>query len=368
MNQYAFRILIGQPLRLALTVFGTALCIVLMLFLLSIYQGVKEGSVEYIQKNEADLWILQRNAWNILRGSSILSMGHGKFIEELPGVETVAPVLLILSGIKHNGKITTVFLTGFDPEKKLGGPPQIIEGHSIKNNHEIVLDKSFAAKFHFHIGDVIQIQDDTLTIVGLSDGTNALVIQYAFATLKQVQSLIGFPNIVTCFLIKIKEGFHPDSVTRTIKDELPDLEVYDQKTFLQNNIREMETGFLPFLYTVAIIGMIVLTTILSLLLSINILEQRKDYAVLKILGSSKKLLWRLILDQSMIIIGTSLILAFLLFFPLTLLIEHIYPEISTKTSLIQIIAVTLITSLMGILSAIISINRIRKIYPMEAFA
>ena len=72
MISYSAKILTGQPLRLAITVAGISLCIVLMLFLLAAYHGVADGSVDYIRKNRSDLWVLSSNAWNILRGSSIL--------------------------------------------------------------------------------------------------------------------------------------------------------------------------------------------------------------------------------------------------------------------------------------------------------
>ena len=46
MTNYSLHILKAQPLRSALTVGGIALCAVLMLFLLSVYRGVADGSVE----------------------------------------------------------------------------------------------------------------------------------------------------------------------------------------------------------------------------------------------------------------------------------------------------------------------------------
>lgn len=367
MNWYAVRIVLSQPMRLAITITGIALCILLMLFLLSVYRGVKHGSVEYIRQNKCDLWVLQKNAWNILRGSSLLSTGHGLFIEQIDGIEMAAPVLFILSGIETKNQKTTVFLAGFDPNKGLGGPPAIVAGRNVRANDEIVLDRSFAKKYDFKIGKQIKIKDDTLTIVGLSEGTNAFVIQYAFTTLKRAQSIIGFPGLVTCYAIKIHKNNITPKVIKRIKDELPDLEIYDHQTFLNNNIKEMESGFLPLLYTVAIIGMIVLTTILSLLLSINILEQRKDFAVFKILGSPEAFLWHLIFHQAILILGTAIVASIFLFYPTVVIIEKIVPEISTKMSLLQILGVIFISAIMGIISSLISQQRIRKIYPMEAF-
>lgn len=368
MNPYAFRILRGQPLRLALTVGGVALCIVLMLFLLSAYNGVADGSVEYIRRNNADLWVLQRNAWNILRGSSLLSMDHGIVIQGIPGVQSVSPVLLLLSAIKRKNQVATVFLTGFEPGAKFGGPPRLIEGRSVFNDDEIVLDKSFAGKFRFKVGDTVQVQDHTLRVVGLSTGTNAFVIQYAFATLRRTQSLTGFPGIVTCYLVRLNERNDSGKVAEAIRRALPGVEVYDHDQFLRNNIREMQSGLLPFLYTVAVIGAIVLTAILSLLLSINILEQRKDFAILKTLGSPKGFLPRLIIQQALLIAIAGSMVALVVFFPMSVMIEKLSPEISTKSSLGQVAVVLLTVGAISLLSSFISMQKLRRIYPLEAFS
>ena len=368
MHSYSVRILSSHPLRLILTVGGIALCITMMLFLLSVYQGVAHGSVDYIRQSNAELWVLQENATNILRGSSMLSTGHGILIRKLPGVKTASPVLLILSSIKNTEQPVTVFLAGFDLRTGLGGPPQISEGRLVTSDDEIVLDKSFATKFRFKLGDRVRIRDASLEVVGLSSGTNAFVIQYAFVSLRRAQSLIGFPSIVTCFLVEVNERNDITKVAAHIRQELPGLEVYDHQTFLENNIREMEAGFLPIFYTIATIGAIVLTAILSLLLTINILEQQKDFAVLKALGSPKGFLGRLVVNQALLISSAGSIAALFFFFPLVSLIEKIWPEVSTKSSVEQIVATVLIVAVMSFLSSLISIQRLRRIYPLEAFA
>jgi putative ABC transport system permease protein len=365
---YTIRILRNQPLRLVLTIGGISLCIVLMLFLLAIYRGVADGSVEYIRENKTDLWILQRNATNILRGSSILSTGYQNGIRGVPGVRSISAVLLLLSTVKKEDTHATIFLAGYDHKAGIGGPPQIVEGRPVQNDDEIVLDKSFAAKLNFTVGDQVHIQDDSLRLVGLSAGTNALVIQYGFVTLHRAQYLIGFPSIVTCFLVTTEDEGQIATVAQGIRDELPGVEVYDHETFLQNNIYEMESGFLPLLYTIAAIGAIVLTAILSLLLSINILERRKDFAVLKTLGSPTGFLRNLVIQLALLITTASSIAALALFFPLTAIIERIAPEVSTKSSPEQILVVLFIVAVMSLLSSFISVQRVRRIYPLEAFS
>jgi len=367
MDLYALRTLRSQPWRLALTVGGVALCIVLMFFLLAVYRGVADGSVDYIRRNRADFWVLQKNATNILRGSSLVSASQGEALARLPGVRKVSPVLFLLQTINKDGQVRTIFLTGFEPDIGLGGPPEFVQGRNVRGDDEIVLDRSFARKFGFGLGSRVDLQGHRLTVVGISRGTNAFVIQYAFVTLRFARALIGFPGLTTCFLVETEAGAKPRAIEDGIRRLLPGTEVYDHPTFLNNNIREMKSGFLPLLYTVAAIGAVVLTAILSLLLSVNILERRKDFAILKTLGAPLRFLWGMIAQQAVLIASASSLVALALFFPIVRAVERLSPEVSTKTSLGQVLGVILLVEVMSLTSSLISIRRLRRIYFLEAF-
>ncbi|MCK5353105.1 ABC transporter permease [bacterium] len=368
MFSYSAKILTSQPMRLAITVAGISLCIVLMLFLLAAYYGVADGSVDYIRKNRADLWVLSSNAWNILRGSSILFTADAFDIQQIQGVKSVSSVLFLLTGIRKGDQQATVYLAGFDPEADLGGPPHIYEGRSVKSDKEIVLDKDFAIKFDLSLGESVKIRDTELEIVGLSDGTNALVIQYAFVTLDRAQRLIGYPGMATCFLVSAETGTDLNAISEGIKLKLDRVDVYDHETFLKNNIKELQTGFLPFIFTVAALGVVVLTAILSLLLSVNILEKRKDFAVFKILGSPRGFVSGMVISQSVLISLAGCLTAVVLYFPLVSFIERVTPELNTKTSLMQMILVVTVVLVMSVVSSLISMQRLRRIYALEAFS
>jgi len=338
-----------------------------MLFLFGIYKGVEDGSVDYIRENKADLWILQRNSTNILRGTSILPAFQKNIIQKNENVETVAQILILLTTIKKGSEHSTIFLAGYDPEFRLGGPPKILQGRNIRSGNEIVLDKSYAKKNKFHIGDTAVILDDTLLVVGISEGTNAFVIQYAFTTLKEAQLLLGFPNIITCDMIKLKKGSDLNKTAGQLKSLLKGVNIYNYEEFLENNIKEMESGFLPILYAVAGLGAIVLTAVLSLILSINILEKKKEFAVIKILGAPKNFLPKIVFQQAITVISTAGIFSIIFFFPLVSIIENISPEVSTKTTVSQILIVISAGLVMSLISSIVSLRRLRKIYPMEVF-
>jgi putative ABC transport system permease protein len=364
---YALKTLLNQSGRFIITSLGIALCIILMLFLLAIFKGVADGAMRYLRESDADLWILQRHSLNILRGTSLLTMNQGNTIKKVPGVKVVAPIFFYSSSIKVQNTSGTVRLTGYDINIGKGGPPELFKGNVLKNDSQIILDHSFAAKYRIHLGDRIPLNDDTLTVTGLSSGTNMGVYQYAFITLKKAQALIGFPGIVSYFEVKVEEGEDPLVIAERIRSAASGVVVLDRETFLKNNQREMESGFLPMLYVIAIIGAVVLTAILSLILFVYILEQRRDYAIIKALGAPAGFIPGIVLRLTLILSASGMVIAVILFFPLLKVVEKIVPEVATESSLGQILAVLFGLLIISLISSFFPILRLRHIYPLELF-
>lgn len=367
MRTYSRRVLTHQPTRLALTTGGMALCVLLVLFLLATYQAVSDGSVEYVRRSRADLWVLQRNATNLLRSTSFLSTALEEALEQVEGAETVAPVLLQLPTLRTGNRTATVFLVGYDPRRGMGGPPAVAEGRAVGGDGETVVDRSLAARLRIHVGDSVQIQDERLLVAGLSTGTNAFVIQYAFVTLSTAHAILGFPGIVSSFLIRATPGTPSAALRQRVATALPDVAVFEQPDFLANNVRETENGVLPILSVIALIGSAVLTIILSLLLTINILERRKDFAVMKMLGARPRFLSSLVIEQAVWITLAGCLGAFALFWPVMQGVEWLFPEIAVVVVPWHAGLTLAVAGAVAGFSALIAIRRIRSIYPMEVF-
>jgi putative ABC transport system permease protein len=364
---YAFKTLSKQYLRFIITSFGVSLCLLLMLFLLAIYHGVSDASVRYVRESDADIWVLQRHAANLLRGTSLLTNRHGEMIKTIDGIKSLAPILFFTATVKLPDNSASVHLVGYNPETGSGGPPEILKGDTLSNDGQIILDHSFAAKYKINVGDKFIIRDDTLTVAGLSGGTNLFVIQFAFITLQKARELLGFQGILSCYQIHLKPGFDCGTMVEKIRSVSPDIAVFDKATFLTNNIHEAETGVMPLLYIVALIGAIVLTALLSLILSVYVLEQQNDYAIMKALGAPAGFIPGLIIQQSLILAGSGMIIALLLFGPMLKAVEKFSPTVSTQSSLSQIVTVAAGLLVISLLSSILPMIRQRHIYPLEVF-
>lgn len=365
--RYSLKSVMKQPVRTLFTIGSGSLCATLMLFLLSVYRGVEVGSMTYINRNSADLWVLQDGVTNIMRGSSVLFSTMGEKLKKIDGVDTVEPVLYVLGQARANGHTSTIEIAGYLAPDKRGGPPGIVSGRRVKQSGEIVLDRSFAAKCKVRIGDYVTIHKENLKVVGISSGTNMFVIQYAFTTLAQAQEILGYPGIVSCYLVSVSKSNDIDSVVTRIKKTIPEIEVYTQGEFTRNNLNEMRAGFLPILWIIAFISAFVLGTILTAILTMNITENRRSFAVMMALGSPSNFLPRFITGQALVLSLCGSLSTLVFFFPLMTILGSLFPELTTETNLQQIILVQAISIAVGYISAIISIRRIRKIYPSEAF-
>jgi putative ABC transport system permease protein len=364
---YTVKTLFEQPFRFLLTTLGIAFCVVLVLFLLGIYRGVSIGSVEYIRKSDADIWVLQKHATNILRSTSILNAGHASALEEIEGIDKIGPVVFILGSVQLPAGLQTVYFTGYDEESGQGGPPALHSGRNVSADREIVLDQSFAAKYNVKLGDKVRVKNDTLLVVGLSMGTNMFVIQYAFISLSEAYRIIGFAGIASCYLVKVSPDAKLDSIIFNINQNLHDVMVYDRATFLENNIMELESGILPLLFFIALLSCVLLTSILSLILSINVLERRKDFAIMKAIGSPRGFISRTIVFQAIILAFSGMALALVFFFPLMTLVGYLSPEVSVMISYKQIASVAVGVLIISLVSSVLPNLKLRKIYPMELF-
>lgn len=368
MLKYMVAMTTRQRTRFVLSVLGTALCALLMLFLLAVYQGVADGCLDYIRDSDPDLWVLHKNANNILRAQSVLLPELGSTLADMDGVVSVAPILLVLTKAETPGGWASVYLVGHDPDQVKGGPPEIACGRTVRSDNEIVVDRAFAAKWNFQIGDTLIIQDTPLGIVGLSEGTNAFVIQYAFVSLSRAQDLLDFAPIVSCFLMDTTPGTNGAVLAEKIMTSMTSVAVFTQNRFVTNNTREMQAGFLPFILTVAVIGAVVLTTLLSLLLSISILESRSDFATIKILGASRGCLPRFIAGQSLFTAGSGLLTGHFLFFPLVAIVSLAAPEVAIRPTLAEAAFVSVGVLLISLISATATMRRLRNIHALEAFS
>ncbi|HEV7767461.1 MAG TPA: FtsX-like permease family protein [Thermoanaerobaculia bacterium] len=363
----ARRLLLRNRGGLIVTVSGIAATVALMLFLFAVHDGAKDGSTRYVRTAKIDIWILQKNADNILKSSSFVRTSLAEEISEIDGVAIASPLSRLITKATVRGRRTsTIFILAFDPLTKVGAPTTIAEGSADLKPGEIILDRAFVARYDLAIGDSLEIQGRTFRVAGISEGTNALLSQFGFARLDDAEEILGLAGISSFIALRLERPADSAEVARRIRAKFPDLAVHESADFIRFHEEEADAGLLPVFATAAAFGAIVCAFIVALMLYTSVLHRREDYATLKALGASQRYLLRIVLGQALLVTALGCFFGGVIVAVLTPLLREVVPTIALRYPpwLLVIIPMTLS---IGAIAAAAPLRLLRRIYPAEVF-
>ncbi|MGA2586329.1 MAG: FtsX-like permease family protein [Candidatus Aminicenantales bacterium] len=363
----ARRMIWREKARFFITAGGLGLTAMLMMFLLGVYEGVKRGSTGYVRECPAGIWACDNNSTNLLRSSSFMPAALESEFYKTEGVEDAAAILRVLATTRIKGKPVTLFLFGFDPKKPMARPARILQGNPDIGPGELIVDRAFAAKFKLALGDPVEIQGRSFRVAAVGEGMNAVVTQFVFTTLEDAQKLLGFPGVVSFFLLSLKPGAPMEAVLRDLKKSRPALSFFTKDEFIRNNLDEMETGVLPIFWTIAVLGAITGAAVIALMLYGSVLEKREDYALLKAIGARPRFLLTLILKQSLIVSVSGFLIGLALEAALSPALRNLVPSLSVVMTVRSILAVFAAVLLIGGLGSAAPVRKLSRIFPMEVF-
>lgn len=321
-----FRYALRQPTRLLLTAAGIACAVVLTVFLAGVYRGATRGSLDYIERCDAEVWVGRSGTWNLMRSSGLLPLAGRDILERVKGVRGVEPLLVALAPAKIDGQRRTLLVIGLWPDAEAARPRHVVEGVAVPRRGEVVLDRAFARRARLHVGDTLDLAGRSLRVAGITSETNLLVTQYAFVARNDLARPLGLGASATFFLVRT-DPERAREVARRIERRFPQVDAFDRATFLGNNRREIASGFLPVLWAVALLGLAVGASVVALMTHVAVLEKRADYALLGALGSRETTRSLVVLQQSLAAAALGALLGLVLLGGLLLAVPWIVPEV-----------------------------------------
>lgn len=364
----ARRMLFRDRGRLVVTVIGLGSTVSLILFLLAVYDGVRDGTINYVRTAVIDLWVCQKNANNLIKSSSFVQTSRSAEISRIPGVRGAAPLMRIITRARIGQRDTsTLFILAFDPRTRIGEPASIAEGTPHLERHDMILDRSFARKYGLAVGSILRIQETPFRIAAISEGTNALLAQYAFVRIDDGEELLGIPGIASFILVRLGAGANPQQVIDAIRRLDDRLTVYTRDEFVANNLAEIQTGVLPVFGAIIVFGALVCGLVIALMLYSSVLERREDYATLKALGASHLYLLRLIVVQSIAGSLSGFACGLIVTAATTPILLQFAPSVTLHYTVSAALIVFAGTIVIGICGAAVPIQLLRRIYPAEVF-
>ncbi|AOT04689.1 hypothetical protein [Arthrobacter sp. U41] len=148
---------------------------------------------------------------------SVLPLTVQDFLTGVPGVASAKPSSGRRVAFAHNGKDINLYVIADDTEKNVGAPARVVEGKSVPDKGEIIIDRVVGRSENIRIGDTIPIAGRTLKVSGYSEGGYILSFSFAFATKEDAESILQLPGATNFFLVTIKEGTDAGEVAARIE-------------------------------------------------------------------------------------------------------------------------------------------------------
>jgi putative ABC transport system permease protein len=357
--------------RFAITLIGVTVSVVLLFTTIGTYLGYMRNTSFIIDTIPADLWVTSKNLQNFNFAWPIPERKVDQ-IKEVKGVAYTEVMIHSFGVMKlSNGGTEQVEIVGFDPDGRLGFPWSLVEGRptDVKGGPYVIADQSSARRLgQIRVGDIREISDQRVKVVGLTEGIKSITTQpYIFASNDTVKSFNLYFQDPVFVLVKVVPGENLDEVAQRIRDHVKEVDVYTQAG-LSAKTRwywTVATGMgMGFLVT-AVVGLIVGMVVVSQTIYSSTIEHLREFGTLKAIGATNWMIYKIILEQA----AVNAVIGFTLGLVLALLSQQGYEALGTTIVIPMplILAVFNVTLIMCLAASMISIRKVRTLDPVMVF-
>ena len=359
--------LFSERTRLAISVGGVALSVLLITFLLSLYRGWNDKVGGFVENVEADIWIAREGTTDFLAAGSILPVERVEELSTLSAVERASPLIVRPMTAANDGTEMDVQLVGYDPQSAMGGPVRIKEGKESPGPGEVIVDEALSHRYGAGIGDTIGAAGRDWTVVGKSSGGDFVASQTIFVALEEAQEALEMEELATFFLLRLEDPSQREQVALTIESAQPGILAITSDDFAAATRDRALGDIIPILIVILTLAFIVGLVVAALTIYTATVEKAREYGILKAVGFTNGYLYRVVFEQSLI---TGL-LGFLIGVGLTVVVapltQELVPQFVVLVRWQDVLGVAGFTLLMVLLAAYVPTRRLAAIDPVEVF-
>ncbi|HKZ55121.1 MAG TPA: ABC transporter permease [Anaerolineales bacterium] len=294
----ALRNLFKESTRLALSVGGMALAVMLILILRGFRSGMYRQITSYLDHSTASVVVAQRGVNNLLGATSLLPPDALQAVESVEGVEMVVPILSQFVILDLHGKKQPAYMIGYDPETG-GGPWELAQGREPTSEAEVVFDRALAERHDLRLGDAVEIMGRKFELVGFSQDTTSWMTSFFFLPKAAVEGLVRAPRAASFLLVSPASGVAPETLRQRL-DDLPGAHALLKSEVEANDLRLFARFFSAPVQLMVGIAFLVGVLVVGLVIYTATVERQREYGVLKALGARNGLLYRVVGAQALI--------------------------------------------------------------------
>src|SRR3972149_5622893 len=213
MLKLAWRNLTNEPARMAISVAGIALALVLILVIAGIFAGSEEFAVAYIKNEPAPIWLMQSGVANMHMSSSYISPEMITEAEQIEGVKDITGVLYTGGNLESGEDSILGYIIGVNPQAEIGGPWKLVEGRQNPQRGEIVIDAELEKRLGVELGDEVNLFNTAHKIIGLSRGNFGIGSSLAFINKQALSEWMAVrPDASSFALVRPDVGIDVDAL------------------------------------------------------------------------------------------------------------------------------------------------------------
>ena len=318
-------------------------------------------------KTDLEAMLLQGTPGYFYMNKSVLDK-----IAQTEGVELVSPQYFLASA-KAGCCSVAVQIIGFDPDTDFTIKPWIQSKY--KDNLELY-DVVIGADINSYVGSEILLYNTNCKVVAKLDATGTALDTAIYTNADTVKKLIvsandqginvlsdnSPDNVISSVYIKVMDGYDPQAVTDDINIHVRRVQAVRTKNMLtgiSDSLSAVSSAVTVLIVVIWVLSVVLLTITYSMLIG----ERKQEFAILRIIGTSRKKLALLVLYEAALISFAGSIIGILLtsaiVFPFSSLIEeslglpYLLPNISgiIIAGFLSILIAVLIGSLTSAYSA-----------------
>ena len=292
--------LFARPIRSALAVTAIAIQVILVLMIVGLTSGVVSEWGKRVEGVGADILVQPPNSSIFFAlSSAVMQESVGDTIAALPGVDEVAPTLILMD----QRQFAVVYGIDYRRFNALSQGFLYREGRPFATPDEALADDIVAQSKHLKVGDTVTLLNHNFKISGIvAHGKGARF----FIPLRSAQEIASAEKKVSMFYVRSK-GDTPDTRAAIVK-LLPKNSIRSTTEYvtLMNSSKLPELK--PFIRTMVALGLVISFLVVLLTMHTMVLERTREIGILKALGYARLDIVRLLLTETLVLalVGSAL--------------------------------------------------------------
>lgn len=367
MLYWSLKTLLSEPVRLFVSALAVAVSFILVIFFSAVFEGESEQMVLYLEKMEADVWVMQKGVSNMHMTSSMVWDWKVDKITQMPEVKEVAAMLYFNGAVEIGGEDWFSYVIGISPEYRHTGPWAMAQGKSLPGPGEAVIPEVISQLTGVQIGDEIMLTDRPLKVVGLSRETFSMASAVVFVAREELGDLLEGRDQYSYIMVYAEPGVNAKTLAERIKQEIDKVNALTSEAFIASDRQLAVQMGAEIVRMMTMIGTLLATLIVAFTAYSLIARKKQELAIAKALGFGSGQIYLAALSQTVVVSVLGLLLALLISFTFLEWLPAVAPQINLSVRLYQFTSIAMVTLPVALLASLSAARTVAKVDPMTVF-